>query len=141
MTDQPEFASRGNGSRIEPSTYTGFKLTAVPQPRQEISKDETQFIRRISVIPFTILPTPRLRGIPLPFPPWHPKLVASPWQLYLADWISRHQTSIGKKVDIVRAFVEAGREYARLSSEEKEVCLNDGSNPILFHGSQCVLVL
>ncbi|KAJ3484115.1 hypothetical protein NLI96_g5847 [Meripilus lineatus] len=49
-----------------------------------------------------------------------PKLAPSAWQLYFTDWIQRHQASSHKKLNVAQAAKEAGQEYARLSSEEKE---------------------
>lgn len=51
-----------------------------------------------------------------------PKLAPSAWQLYFTDWIQRHQASSQKKLNVAQAAKEAGQEYAKLSSEEKEVC-------------------
>lgn len=50
-----------------------------------------------------------------------PKLAPSAWQLYFTDWIARHQASSSKKLNVAQAAKEAGQEYAKLSSEEKEV--------------------
>lgn len=50
-----------------------------------------------------------------------PKLAPSAWQLYFTDWIQRHQASSHKKLNVAQAAKEAGQEYARLSSEQKEV--------------------
>jgi hypothetical protein len=50
-----------------------------------------------------------------------PKLAPSAWQLYFTDWIQRHQASSHKKLNVAQAAKEAGQEYAKLSSEEKEV--------------------
>ena len=52
-----------------------------------------------------------------------PKLAPSAWQLYFTDWISRHQASSQKKLNVAQAAKEAGQEYAKLSAEEKEVSL------------------
>ena len=52
-----------------------------------------------------------------------PKLAPSAWQLYFTDWIQRHQASSQKKLNVAQAAKEAGQEYAKLSSEEKEVRL------------------
>lgn len=52
-----------------------------------------------------------------------PKLAPSAWQLYFTDWIQRHQATSSKKLNVAQAAKEAGQEYAKLSSEEKEVCL------------------
>ena len=52
-----------------------------------------------------------------------PKLAPSAWQLYFTDWIQRHQASSSKKLNVAQAAKEAGQEYAKLSSEEKEVCM------------------
>ncbi|EKM59299.1 uncharacterized protein PHACADRAFT_249698 [Phanerochaete carnosa HHB-10118-sp] len=49
-----------------------------------------------------------------------PKLAPSAWQLYFTDWIQRHQATSPKKLNVAQAAKEAGQEYARLSSEEKE---------------------
>ncbi|KAI0920908.1 hypothetical protein AcW2_006038 [Taiwanofungus camphoratus] len=49
-----------------------------------------------------------------------PKLAPSAWQLYFTDWIARHQASSSKKLNVAQAAKEAGQEYAKLSSEEKE---------------------
>ncbi|OCH96004.1 hypothetical protein OBBRIDRAFT_787855 [Obba rivulosa] len=49
-----------------------------------------------------------------------PKLAPSAWQLYFTDWITRHQASSNKKLNVAQAAKEAGQEYAKLSSEEKE---------------------
>ncbi|KAI0346859.1 hypothetical protein BDW22DRAFT_1322541 [Trametopsis cervina] len=49
-----------------------------------------------------------------------PKLAPSAWQLYFTDWIQRHQASSHKKLNVAQAAKEAGQEYAKLSSEEKE---------------------
>ncbi len=54
-----------------------------------------------------------------------PKLAPSAWQLYFTDWIQRHQASNHKKLNVAQAAKEAGQEYARLSSEDKEVCVTD----------------
>ena len=51
-----------------------------------------------------------------------PKLAPSAWQLYFTDWIQRHQATSQKKLNVAQAAKEAGQEYAKLSSEEKEVC-------------------
>ena len=52
-----------------------------------------------------------------------PKLAPSAWQLYFTDWIQQHQATSSKKLNVAQAAKEAGLEYARLSSEEKEVRL------------------
>ncbi|EMD40484.1 hypothetical protein CERSUDRAFT_111079 [Gelatoporia subvermispora B] len=49
-----------------------------------------------------------------------PKLAPSAWQLYFTDWITRHQASSNKKLNVAQAAKEAGQEYAKLTSEEKE---------------------
>ncbi|KAJ3536528.1 hypothetical protein NM688_g6824 [Phlebia brevispora] len=49
-----------------------------------------------------------------------PKLAPSAWQLYFTDWIQRHQATSSKKLNVAQAAKEAGQEYAKLSSEEKE---------------------
>ncbi|KAL5529999.1 hypothetical protein ACEPAF_6256 [Sanghuangporus sanghuang] len=50
-----------------------------------------------------------------------PKLAPSTWQLYFTDWIQRHQMNNGdRKLNVAQAAKEAGAEYARLTSEEKE---------------------
>ncbi|KAI0677328.1 hypothetical protein C8Q78DRAFT_1065901 [Trametes maxima] len=49
-----------------------------------------------------------------------PKLAPSAWQLYFTDWIQRHQASSSKKLNVAQAAKEAGQEYAKLSTEEKE---------------------
>ena len=50
-----------------------------------------------------------------------PKLAPSAWQLYFTDWIQRRQATSPKKLNVAQAAEEAGQEYARLSTEEKEV--------------------
>jgi hypothetical protein len=53
-----------------------------------------------------------------------PKLAPSAWQLYFTDWIQKQQSSGTRKLNVAQAAKEAGQEYANLSPEEKEVCIN-----------------
>lgn len=53
-----------------------------------------------------------------------PKLAPSAWQLYFTDWIQRHQATSHKKLNVAQAAKEAGQEYAKLTSEEKEASLS-----------------
>ena len=50
-----------------------------------------------------------------------PKLAPSAWQLYFTDWISRHQATNTRKLNVAQAAKEAGQEYALLTESEKEV--------------------
>ncbi|KAI0082372.1 hypothetical protein K474DRAFT_1585548 [Panus rudis PR-1116 ss-1] len=65
-------------------------------------------------------PSDREKSPPLKSTLKPPKLAPSAWQLYFTDWIQRHQASSSKKLNVAQAAKEAGQEYARLSSEEKE---------------------
>jgi len=49
-----------------------------------------------------------------------PKLAPSAWQLYFTDWISRHQATNTRKLNVAQAAKEAGQEYALLTDAEKE---------------------
>ena len=71
------------------------------------------FILTQRLTPIIIVPTKSLLR--------PPKLAPSAWQLYFTDWIQRHQASSHKKLNVAQAAKEAGQEYAKLSSEEKEV--------------------
>ena len=50
-----------------------------------------------------------------------PKLAPSAWQLYFTDWISRHQATNTRKLNVAQAAKEAGQEYALLNDSQKEV--------------------
>ncbi|THH20569.1 hypothetical protein EUX98_g8556 [Antrodiella citrinella] len=64
--------------------------------------------------------TERDRNSPLKSTLRPPKLAPSAWQLYFTDWIQRHQATSSKKLNVAQAAKEAGLEYARLTTEEKE---------------------
>lgn len=50
-----------------------------------------------------------------------PKLAPSAWQLYFTDWISKHQATNTRKLNVAQAAKEAGQEYALLTDSQKEV--------------------
>ncbi|KAH9948415.1 hypothetical protein B0H21DRAFT_777944 [Amylocystis lapponica] len=68
----------------------------------------------------TVRKKKRTRPVPLKSTLRPPKLAPSAWQLYFTDWISRHQASSHKKLNVAQAAKEAGQEYAKLTTEEKE---------------------
>jgi hypothetical protein len=49
-----------------------------------------------------------------------PKLAPSAWQLYFTDWISRHQATNTRKLNVAQAAKEAGQEYALLTDSQKD---------------------
>ena len=61
-----------------------------------------------------------------------PKLAPSAWQLYFTDWISRHQATNTRKLNVAQAAKEAGQEYALLTDNQKEVHTRSSLTSTLF---------
>ncbi|KAI0751014.1 hypothetical protein C8Q80DRAFT_1098612 [Daedaleopsis nitida] len=106
----PLMQSRGYSSRRSESISEHDDRDATvrkkKRPVEEVEEAQAQEKRSES---------PPLKSVLRP-----PKLAPSAWQLYFTDWIQRHQNLSHKKLNVAQAAKEAGQEYARLSTEDKE---------------------
>lgn len=110
--------------RDHDATVRVTKRRSPPEDEQESRSSERDKSRKS--YPYSVpLMRRRLRapvGIaPLKSTLKPPKLAPSAWQLYFTDWIQQHQATSSKKLNVAQAAKEAGLEYARLTTEEKEV--------------------
>ncbi|KAI0692267.1 hypothetical protein BC835DRAFT_1278036 [Cytidiella melzeri] len=100
--------SRGYSRRAESISEHEDRDATVRRKKRSFDEDH----RPVDKTPALSVPTKSLLR--------PPKLAPSAWQLYFTDWIQRHQASSLKKLNVAQAAKEAGQEYAKLTSEEKE---------------------
>ncbi|KAK7676891.1 hypothetical protein QCA50_020147 [Cerrena zonata] len=110
-TTQPLAFTRAYSRRAESISESDDRDATIRRKRRSPTEDEDE----IRAAPSDREKSPPLKSVLKP-----PKLAPSAWQLYFTDWIARHQASSHKKLNVAQAAKEAGQEYARLSSEQKE---------------------
>ncbi|CAL1701283.1 unnamed protein product [Somion occarium] len=108
---RPRTISRGYSRRAESISESDDRDATVRRKRRSPTEDEEEP---------RAAPSDREKSPPIKSTLKPPKLAPSAWQLYFTDWIQRHQASSHKKLNVAQAAKEAGQEYARLTSEQKE---------------------
>ncbi|KDQ64411.1 hypothetical protein JAAARDRAFT_116407 [Jaapia argillacea MUCL 33604] len=106
---RPPPMSRGYSRRADSfSDNTDHDASTVRRKRRSLGQDDARTVVRGG------------ENGPLKSALRPPKLAPSAWQLYFTDWISRHQATSSKKLNVAQAAKEAGQEYANLTAAEKE---------------------